>query len=110
MHRVIITGPAKRDIQADYDWWSENHSAEQAERWYLGIHAAVQSLRDAPERCSGASETDLVDLGVRQLLFGLGRRATHRIVFAIDSDTVVVLRVRHTSQDALSVEALTQDS
>jgi len=104
MHRVIISGPAKRDIQADYDWWAENRSAEQADRWYVGIRDAIASLRNMPERCSPATETELLAQGIRQLLFGLGRRATHRIVFTIDGNTVVVLRVRHTSQDALSVD------
>ena len=49
-----------------------------------------------------ALERDLLSQGIRQLLFGLGRRATHRIVFAVDDDAVIVLRVRHASQDALS--------
>jgi len=106
MHRVIITGPAKRDIQGAYDWWAENRSAAQAERWYVGIHAAIQSLRNMPERCLMAAETDLLAQGLRQLLFGMGRRATHRIIFTIDGNTVVVLRVRHTSQDALSLDEL----
>ena len=106
MARVIITGPANRDIQAAYDWWKEHRSAEQADRWYVGIHAAIKSLRNMPERCSMAAECDLLAQGVRQHLFGLGRRATHRIVFAIDGSTVAVLRVRHTSQDALSWDDL----
>jgi plasmid stabilization system protein ParE len=106
MARVFITGPAQRDIKAAYDWWKENRSAEQADRWYAGIHATIKSLGSMPERCSLAPESDLLEQGIRQELFGLGRRATHRIVFAIDSDTVVVLRVRHTSQDALTVDDL----
>ena len=106
MPNVILTGPAKRDIQAAYDWWKQNRSAEQADRWYAGIHAAIQSLRSMPERHSLSAESDLVAQGIRQLLVGLGRRATHRIVFAIDGNTVVVLRVRHTSQDALSRDDL----
>ena len=102
MHRVIITGPAKRDIQAAHDWWAENRSAEQAARWYLGIQAAIKSLRKMPERYSMASESDLLSRGIRQLLFGLGRRPTHRVVFGMEDDTVIVFRVRHTSQDSLT--------
>ena len=108
MARVIITGPAKRDIQVAYDWWAENRSAEQAIRWYVGIHAAIHSLRKMPERCSMAAESDLLAQGIRQYLFGLGRRATHRIVFAIDGSTVVVLRVRHASQDVLLLDDVGQ--
>ena len=106
MARVIITGPAKRDIQVAYDWWAENRSAEQAIRWYVGIHAAIHSLRKMPERCAMAAESDLLTQGIRQLLFGLRRRATHRIVFTIEDSTVVVLRVCHSSQDALSWDDL----
>src|SRR5688572_5473542 len=106
MPRVIITGPAQNDIQGAFTWWTDQRSAEQANRWYVGIHAAIGSLQSMPERCSLATESDLLAQGIRQRLFGLGRRATHRIVVAIDSDAVVVLRVRHTSQDALSVDDL----
>jgi plasmid stabilization system protein ParE len=102
MAKVLITGPAKRDIQESYDWWSGNRSAEQSNRWYVGIHAAVKSLQQHPERCSIALENDLLAQGVRQLLYGLSRRPTHRIVFTIDGDKVVVLRVRHVSQDVLT--------
>jgi len=90
MIRVIITGPAKRDIQTAHDWWAENRSADQAARWYVGIHKAINSLRQMPTRCSLAAERDLLEKGIRQLLFGLGRRPTHRIVFVVDNEDVVV--------------------
>jgi plasmid stabilization system protein ParE len=50
MARVIISGPAKRDIQAAHDWWAEHRSAEQAGRWYRGIFAAMKTLERSPER------------------------------------------------------------
>jgi plasmid stabilization system protein ParE len=106
MARVIITGPAKRDTQEAYDWWANNRSVEQAKRWYTGIRVAIRSLRKNPERCAMAIESDLLAEGIRQLNFGIGRRPTHRIVFTIDGDTVVVLRVRHVSQDVLSFDEL----
>jgi plasmid stabilization system protein ParE len=106
MFRILITGPAKRDIQAAHDWWVANRSVEQARRWYQGIYVAIDSLRNTPERCSSATEANLLDQGVKQLLFGLGRRPTHRVVFGIDGDTVIVFRVRHTSQDVLTSDDL----
>ena len=102
MARVIITGPAKRDINEAYDRWANNRSVEQAKRWYVGIRAAIRSLRKNPGRCAMAVESDLLAHGIRQLNFGLGRRPTHRIVFAVDGATVIILRVRHLSQDALT--------
>jgi plasmid stabilization system protein ParE len=106
MYRVVITGPAARDIQAAHDWWAEHRSAEQAARWYTGIHAAINSLKRMPGRCSFAPEQDLLEQGIRQLHFGVGRRPTHRVVFAIDGNDVVVFRVRHSSQDELAGEDL----
>ncbi|NOZ38972.1 MAG: type II toxin-antitoxin system RelE/ParE family toxin [Planctomycetes bacterium] len=106
MYRVIITGPAKRDIQSAHDWWAENRSVEQAHRWYLGIHEAITSLKQMPQRCSHATEQDLLEQGFRQMLFGLGRHPTHRVVFAMDGKEVVVLRVRHVAQDVLTSEDL----
>lgn len=41
-----------------------------------------------------------MEFTVRQLLFGIGDKPTHRIVFQIRDRSVVVLRVLHTSQDA----------
>ncbi len=87
MARVIITGPAKQDVKEAYDWWAHNRSAEQAKRWYGGMRAAMRALRKTPERCAMAIESDLLTQGIRQLNFGLGRRPTHRIVFAIDGET-----------------------
>lgn len=106
MIRIIITERAQDDIRSDYGLWREHRSAEQADRWYLGIHAAIESLRRTPERCPMTTESDLLVQGIRQQLFGLGRRATHRIVFVIDGDTVVVLRVRHSSQGALALDEI----
>ena len=103
MARLIVTGPAKRDIREAYDWWKENRSAEQAIRWYSGIHAEIKALRQNPERFTTAPESDLLAQGIRQIHFGLGRRPTHRIVFSAEGDTVIVLRVRHASQGALSL-------
>ncbi len=104
MYRVVITGPARRDIQDAHQWWAEHRSAEQAGKWDLGVRAAIQMLRNRPEQSSSVAESDLSAAGIRQRLYGLGRRATHRILFAIDGTDVVVLRVRHTSQDALTLD------
>jgi plasmid stabilization system protein ParE len=106
MFHLLITGPAKHDIQIAYDWWAANRSRDQANRWYQGIQLAIESLSNMPERCALASEAELFEHGIRQLLFGIGRRRTHRILFGIDRETVVIFRVRHTSQDVLSLDDL----
>ena len=107
MIRIVVTAPARQDIQSAYEWWALNRSEDQAIRWYDGIYKAIDSLKKSPGRCSRASESELLDQDIRQLLYGLSANPTHRILFAIDERTVVILRVRHTSQDALTLADLT---
>ncbi|WP_040352841.1 type II toxin-antitoxin system RelE/ParE family toxin [Blastopirellula marina] len=102
-----ITEPAQQDIQAAYQWWRDRRSRRQAERWYLGLYQAIESLRQNPKRCPLAPEAALLPQGVRQLLFTIGKRPTHRIVFAIDENAVTILRVRHAAQADLQAEDFT---
>lgn len=103
MPKIQITQPAKTDVQKSFDWWSENRSPAQATEWYERIYHAIATLERMPQRCPLVPEKGLSQAGVRQLLFGIGKRPTHRIVFhyASDTDTVTILRVRHHSQDSL---------
>jgi plasmid stabilization system protein ParE len=102
MFRILITGPAKRAIQANFEWWAENRSIDEASRWYLGIYEAINTLEHMPERCPVAVESEWLKLELRQLFFSIGGRPTHRIVFTVTNEEVVVLAVRHVSQDFLS--------
>jgi plasmid stabilization system protein ParE len=105
-HRLLITDPAEQDISAAYRWWRDHRSTVQAKRWYLSIREAIAALPTTATRHPVAPESELHPAGLRQVHFGLGRRPTHRVVFAIDGDTVSVVRVRHMSQDALTRDDL----
>ncbi len=107
MYPLHITRRAEADIESSYHWWLTNRSAEQANRWYQEIWMAIRSLRQSPERCRHASESDLHPTGLRELLFGIGRRPTHRIVFTIEEGEIRIVRVRHTSQRVLGEDDLT---
>ncbi|MEQ8848366.1 type II toxin-antitoxin system RelE/ParE family toxin [Botrimarina sp.] len=104
--RLVITDAAKRDLQAAHDWWADNRSAEQASGWYSAIKGKIDNLKLSHRRCSLAAENSLVDQELRQALFGVGRRVTHRIVFTIDDNRIVVLRVRHVAQRTLTRDDL----
>jgi hypothetical protein len=67
---------------------------------------AIATLRDIADRCAPAIEADLHPLGLRQLLFGLGRRPTHRIIFLVDGKRVIIYRIRHTAQATLDFDDL----
>jgi plasmid stabilization system protein ParE len=104
--QVRITAPAERDMRANHKWWSEHRSAEQADRWLVEIDKLIHSLRETANRCGLATEIELRDAGIRQAPFGLGRRPSHRIIFAIFKQTVMIYRVRAFKQDAMTLAEL----
>jgi plasmid stabilization system protein ParE len=95
---VLIEAEAKTALRHTLLWWSKNRSEEQALRWWNGIHDAIETLKDNPQRCILARENSKYDDELRELHFGLASRPTHRILFVVDADAVRVLTVRHTAQ------------
>lgn len=110
MYRVEITEPAKQDVRENHRWWSEHRSAEQAERWYRGVIAAMHDLAETADRHAYATESALRAANVKQVSFGLGRKPSHRILFAVRVDVVVVYRVRAFAQDGIGLSKLTDRS
>ena len=101
MFKVLIIATAESDIQSAADWWKQNRSAQQAEHWYDGIYTAIKTLSENPERCSLAAENEHTKQEIRQLLFGVSKKPTHRVLFYVDKRSVVVFRVLHTAQATL---------
>src|SRR5579862_8748310 len=99
--RVVVTEQAEREMQAAFDWWVEHRSKRQAGRWYAGLAKAIADLSENPERHGQSRERDRFSYEIRDLLFGIGRRPTHRAVFTIRGEEVVVLTVRHVAQQDL---------
>ena len=100
--RVVVTEQAEREMQSAFDWWTEHRSKLQADRWYVGLSKAIVELAENPERHGRSRESDRFSFEIRDLLFAIGRRPTHRAVFTIRGDEVVVLTVRHVAQQDLS--------
>jgi plasmid stabilization system protein ParE len=63
-------------------------------------------LEEVPAKFSLAPERGVWTFEIRQLNFGIGRRPTHRALFRIKDDEVVVLRIRHLAQDFLTADEL----
>jgi plasmid stabilization system protein ParE len=105
-YRITISEEAERDIREAVRWWRDNRSAEQAERWYSKVYPAIATLSKHPDRCPLSPENDLLPSGLRQLHFGVSRKATHRIVFTIEGRDVTIVRVRHFAQRELSLDDL----
>lgn len=83
-------------------WWADHRSTEQARRWYTEVLDFVETLADDPERFPVAAESQRAGAEVREMLFSIGRRPTHRILFRILSAQLVeVLSLHHVRQAGL---------
>jgi plasmid stabilization system protein ParE len=105
-YRVTILPRAKRQLFEQAHWWARNRSAEQAFRWIDGFEQALASLAENPERCTIARESDTFEVEIRELHFGVRGKSTHRAVFEIRSDEVIVHSVRHLAQRDLTPDDL----
>lgn len=105
-YEVVIAEPAEQDINANFAWWRDNRSTEQAERWLGSIYPAIESLSRMPKRCARVAESAELGADLRELLFGIGRKPTHRVVFEILGPRVRVLRVLHVAQRSIRDEDL----
>jgi plasmid stabilization system protein ParE len=101
-YRVTILPRAKRQLLDQALWWSENRSAEQAFYWLEGFEQALASLSNNPERCGAARESKSFDNDIRELHYGLGNKPTHRAIFEIRNDEVIVYAIRHLAQRDLT--------
>jgi plasmid stabilization system protein ParE len=90
MRPVILMDQAHQDLEEGCRWWAKHRSIEQAERWYDGFSAAIRRLSIDAERQVVADESNDFPFEIRQLNYGLGRRPTHRAVFTIRPDMILV--------------------
>ena len=103
---VRTTTRAKRDMHRVYNWYRKNASQREADRWYNGIMRSLDQLKRDPDRFSVIHEDDEFGVEFREMLYGSGRRKTHRVIFAIRPDAVIVHAVRHFAQDDLTLDDL----
>ncbi|RIK88326.1 MAG: hypothetical protein DCC67_00750 [Planctomycetota bacterium] len=101
---VYLTDRAFQDVDGACDWWARHRSAEQAWRWREACVKAIDSLPGLAATCPVVSERDELGIELRQLAFGLGRRPSHRVVFEIRPDIILVMRVQHLAQRELSID------
>jgi len=105
-YRLVYSRQAEADIREAMEWWRDNRSREQAVRWIEEIFPAIEQLKSDPARFPLAPETDLHPQGLRQLLFGVGRSITHRVIFTIEADVVNVVTIRHVARRDLQADDL----
>jgi len=102
-YHVIVTRTADAEAMEAFRWYAERSPAA-ARRWYQGLERALKTLESQPTQCP-ISEEDSEALGreVRLKLYGR-RRGVYRILFAIDGETIWVLRIRHSARGPIEPE------
>jgi len=105
MTRIVgITDQAREQLEAAFHWWRENRSESQAVKWYNLFLDAIESIKNNPEKYPLSPENKSFPFEIRELRFGVGRHKTHRAVFTIRPDMVLVIAVRHMAQQAICPE------
>lgn len=105
-YHIRMTQAAEKDIRRNHEWWSENRSVEQADKWLIGIDKLIYSLCETADRHHPVRESRLRERGVKQAHYGTSKKYTHRVVCEILGDTVIVYRVQAFKQDAIGVDDL----
>jgi plasmid stabilization system protein ParE len=103
-YRVIIQPRAEREIQtAARRAFTESKSRTKALRWVRTIRTKIETLKKNPRRCPVDADSEVYGEQVRVLLAGK-RPGVYRVLFAIRSDEVHVLTVRHSARQSLREE------
>ena len=102
---LIIQPPAYDDLEQAYLWIAERSPARAA-RWFNRFLDALETLKENPQRCGLAAESETVGREIRQLLYGK-RSGVYRALFVIHKREVHVLHIRHAARDYLPPEELT---
>ena len=110
--RVEISPRAFNDIDEIARYIQQQSSFEQAEEWFNGIIAAIQTLEDMSSRCPVADESEELGQEVRLLLYGK-RNRKYKVYYSIrqrtvSTGTVQVFHVRHWARRSLNAEQLRQ--
>ncbi|MCG8587494.1 MAG: type II toxin-antitoxin system RelE/ParE family toxin, partial [Pirellulales bacterium] len=95
-----------RDLHQNALWWADHRDVDQAIDWLEGFRNALKTLAENPQHHALAPEDHKFEFSVRQLLYGVGKKPTHRAVFRVRGDKVVVYTIRHLHQQELASDDL----
>ncbi len=99
--RVVVSPRARIKLLEIATWWGEHRSGEQAALWLDGWRQVWQKLSESPDGFPLIPEHEHLGIDARHFLYWLGRKKTHRAVFTVFENTVIVHTIRHLAQDDL---------
>lgn len=102
-YEVKFTGNAVNDFQLISTWYAAKSIVAEA-KWIAAVEKALDLLERNPLQFARVLDADLQSLHLQQFNLGVGRRLTHRMVFAIRPKKVVVYAIRHLSQAELTAD------
>jgi len=94
---VLLTYEAQQQMHLAADWYSERNPRV-ADEWFAGLASAIVKIGEDPERYPAARENDVYPDDLREMLYGLGKRITHRVLFVIHPNHVLIHHIRHVAQ------------
>jgi plasmid stabilization system protein ParE len=81
--------------------WLVRRSIRGAISWYLAFGQAIGKIQAAPESYARAPESQPPNCELRQAFFKTRRGRRYRLVFQMDENSIVILRVRGPGQAPL---------
>ena len=108
--RVEIQQQALADLDSIADNIKARSSFASAEKWFNGLLDDIASLKEIPERCTVAPESEDLDREVRVLLHGR-RNRSYKIYFPVHHETAIsgivsILHVRHWARRPVDADEL----
>jgi len=96
-YAVQLTPEAEAQLDKAMAWYFEQDPAV-AINWYRGFRKVIFELGENPRNHGLSPENDLFSDELHDLLYGSGRKKTHRAIFRIVGDRVEVIAIRHQAQ------------
>lgn len=97
-YSILLVQRAEQNILETLTWYQQN-APQVSQRWHDSLNSAFRRLRENPERLPLADESKTFPYRLREVLFGAGRRRTHRVLFVVRPKVVVIYAIRHVAQD-----------
>lgn len=94
-YAVFVQAEAEHELKAAQRWIARQ-SPRAAKLWHDEVRRRIDSLKQFPARCPLAPESESFSEEIRHLVCD-----KVRVIFTIREGAVLVLHVRHTSQDAV---------